>query len=224
MTGDTTRQTTAPDQAAADEQRPWYRHGWFWLIMIPPAWGVFAGLTLAYLALSTPNPLVVDDYSRIGRHTEARMERDREAARLGLSGEVVIAAAGAGSGAAPADGAAVPEAVVGREVRVVLEAGRGAIPPTLTLTLLHPTRDALDRTVSLHYDGEAWTTRIDDFAPSRYYLQLEPPGREWRLKGELGARDAPVKLEPPRDAHMAVDTAGLGSGAVDARLDGPPGR
>ena len=191
------RDGASADEPPAEDRRPWYRHGWFWLVMIPPAWGVCAGLTLLYLAVSTPNPMVVDDYSRIGRHTEARMERDREAARLGLSGEVVIDA---------------PRTEADRrQVRVMLDTGQGAVPPTLLLSLLHPTRDALDRTLTLHYDGDGWATLVEDFAPSRYYVQIEPPGREWRLKGELGTRGASVRLAPPTDAHMVVDTATPGA-------------
>ncbi len=54
--------------------KPWYREPWPWLLMLPPAASVVAGLTLAYLAVHDASPLVVDDYANI--EAIAREESD----------------------------------------------------------------------------------------------------------------------------------------------------
>ncbi len=174
----------------ATDTKPWYRQRWPWLVMIPPAGGVFAGLTLLFTALSSPNPMVVDDYGRIARYTEARMERDRAAAELGLSAELRVFAA------------TDPEAAAQR-VEMVIVSPRERLPVTLNLALRHPTRAELDREVLLRYDGDAYRATVDDLGPGRYYLQLEPDTRSWRLTGELGAERSRVSMKPPfGDGHM----------------------
>ncbi len=170
----------------ATDTKPWYRQRWPWLVMIPPAGGVFAGLTLLFTALNSPNPMVVDDYSRIARYTEARMERDRAAASLGLSAELRIV-----KGSDPK----------GLEMVIVSPVER--LPVTLNLALRHPTRAELDREVLLRYDGDAYRATLEDLGPGRYYLQLEPDTRSWRLTGELGPERSRVSMKPPfGDGHM----------------------
>jgi uncharacterized protein len=132
---------------------------------------------------------VVDDYSRIARHTELRKERDRMAAELGLAAEVTV-------GAAPAPGGP-------RAIEMVIESPRERLPVTLNLALRHPTRAELDREVLLRYDGDAYRGSVEDLATGRYYLQLEPDGGLWRLTGELGATSPRVPLRPPyAEPHM----------------------
>lgn len=187
----------ADNEHTPDHQtRPWYRHGWLWLVMIPPAAGVFAGLSLLFTALNSPNPLVVDDYSSIARYTQKRMERDRIAAELGLTAEITVHAAADGDDA--------------RAIELVIDSPRERLPVTLNLALRHPTRAELDREVLLRYDGDAWRAVVHALAPGRYYLQLEPDTRSWRLTGELGMASPVVPLRPPiGDAHMqgAQDSA-----------------
>ncbi len=180
----------ADNEPTPDRQtRPWYRQGWPWLVMIPPAAGVFAGLSLLFTAINSPNPLVVDDYSSIARYTEKRMERDRMAAELGLTAQVTVHAASGGDDA--------------RAIELVIESPRERLPVTLNLAMRHPTRAELDREVLLRYDGDAWRAVVEALAPGRYYLQLEPDTRSWRLTGELGTASPVVPLRPPSgDAHM----------------------
>jgi len=43
------------------EQRPWYREPWPWVAIGIPAVAVAGGLFTLYLAITHPDPLVVDD-------------------------------------------------------------------------------------------------------------------------------------------------------------------
>ena len=47
-----------PDSA---QPLPWYRYAWPWVAIAIPAVAVIGGLFTLYLAISNPDPLVVDD-------------------------------------------------------------------------------------------------------------------------------------------------------------------
>lgn len=171
--------------------RPWYRHRWPWLLMLPPLFSMIGGFTLLYRAASTPNPLVVDDYATIAKHTERRLERDREAARLGLRGRLVAERDQSGRLA----------------VEFSFDAAPAAEPSRLTLRLLHPTLAQLDRQVDLVRAGVGYRALVEEAAPSRYYVLVEPEDRRWRLTGEMNEAGT-LRLEPPADA-----LAGIGPGS-----------
>ena len=64
--------------------KPWYRYGWPWFLISIPLVSVALGAMMLYLALSTNNSMVVDDYYKEGKGINLRIERDRSAALLGL--------------------------------------------------------------------------------------------------------------------------------------------
>jgi uncharacterized protein len=51
-------------KTAAD--KPWYRHAWPWLLIIPPLGAVVGGGITLYLAVTRPDPLVRKDCFRDG--------------------------------------------------------------------------------------------------------------------------------------------------------------
>jgi len=154
---------------------PWYRQFWPWFLIALPACAVAASLFTIWLAVSNPNSMVVDDYSRIAKYTEQRLERDLRAAELGLTARVRT----------------VGEAGV---IHVQLEPA-GIDPGLLALTLSHPTVERLDRQVELARAPEGWTGSTEPFQ-GRWYLQIEPAGGEWRLAGEIDGSGL-VELRPP---------------------------
>jgi uncharacterized protein len=55
------------DQAAASpQQEPWWRFPLLWMVMAGPALVVVASFVTLWLALRTPDPVVVPDYYRQG--------------------------------------------------------------------------------------------------------------------------------------------------------------
>ena len=50
--------------------KPWYRYPWPWVAIAIPAVAVIGGFFTLYLALSNPDPLVVDD----GQYREIRSD------------------------------------------------------------------------------------------------------------------------------------------------------
>jgi uncharacterized protein len=164
------RAETAPE--------PWYRQFWPWFLIALPATVVVASFVTLWLAMQSPNPLVVDDYSRIARSTEKRMERDQAAAALGARAELrFLAEAGL------------------VEVRLQPDT---LVPDSLELRLSHPLLDERDRIIPLIRSPDAWSGTLEPLE-GRWYLQLYPGDGSWRLSGELeGERE--LTLQPPADS------------------------
>ncbi|WP_157736352.1 FixH family protein [Granulosicoccus antarcticus] len=70
------------------QTKPWYRYGWPWFLISFPLISVLLGIMMVYLALTTNNSLVVDDYYAEGKGINQRIERDRSASLLGLAATV----------------------------------------------------------------------------------------------------------------------------------------
>jgi uncharacterized protein len=65
-----------------------------WFIIAIPLTSVFTGFTMLYLAESTKDGMVVDDYYRKGKEINMLLARDQAAARYGLRGELRLDGAG----------------------------------------------------------------------------------------------------------------------------------
>ncbi len=148
------------------EARPWYRTPIVWMVVGLPAIAVVAGFITLYLAVSTRDGLVVDDYYEQGKAINRELARDHAATKLGLGAALAIA---------PAINA----------VELDLHAGSGfEAPPALRLAFMHATRDGNDRVLTAtRGTARHYTAPLPEFVPGRYRVQVETPG--WRLVGSL---------------------------------------
>ena len=140
--------------------QPWYREPWPWILMAGPATGVVAGLFTAWLAVSSDDGLVVDDYYKQGLAINQTLGRSDAAARLGIGAELRL--------------------VDGRvEVLLAGPAAKGV----LMLSLVHPTLAGMDQALKLSmvqpgvYEG-----RLTPLRAGRWHLVLEQSN--WRLAGD----------------------------------------
>jgi hypothetical protein len=156
---------------------PWYRDRWPWLLMLPPAASVVAGVALLYFAVHSPAPLVVDDYARIEEISREESQADARAAERGLEATLRLSADDSGA------------------TRLAVEvAGDTAAPPsTLDLKLRHAGSETADRALVLHYDGREYVGRTD-LAAGRYDFELTPSDRAWRLAGAVGGAPTTVRV------------------------------
>lgn len=165
-------------QAPATGTRPWHREPWVWLIIAIPLVTVIGGFVTLGLAIQTRDELVTDDFRKEGVAIYADPRRDAAAAQLGVSADIVVDRAAGRIGAR-------------------LELPRGEAPPELLLVLSHATRAEYDHMVVLRRAGDGYAGRLERFEPGRWYLELTPRSRAWRLKGVLEpGQDGSLRLEP----------------------------
>ncbi len=158
-----------------EDAKPWYRQFWPWFLIALPATAVVASLYTVWLAASSPDALVVDDYRRIGKATHARQERDRAAAALNARALITLENADA--------------------VRVELKLDEPR-PEALWMELVHPTLADRDRTIPLSWNGSAWQGRLPVDPESRWYVQVAPEDGAWRLAGALAPGQTRLELGP----------------------------
>jgi hypothetical protein len=145
------------------DNAPWYRHRWPWLLMLGPATVIVAGAVTVWLAVTSNDGLVSDDYYKRGLAINQTIERSARAQSLGLVAIVDIA----------------PNGVA----QVALESASAeadASPQVLHLLLAHPTRAGSDVQATLRRTAQGrYAGAIAPPAPGRWRLIVESD--RWRL-------------------------------------------
>lgn len=161
----------------------WYREPWPWIIMIAPAASVVAGVTMLWLAITSYDGLVSDDYYKQGLAINQVLRRDERAAELGYRAHASVSE----------DGSRV-------RVRVLGVPG-GSVPPALPaalqLRLAHPTRAGLDQTaVLVAVSPGQYEAQLTPPATGRWYVSIEDSA--WRLAGTWRfPQQRAIELVPP---------------------------
>ena len=162
---------------ARPDIKPWYREPWPWVLIGIPALAVVGGGVTLWLAMTSNNALVVDDYYREGRAINRVIARDLEAERLGLRARLDDSSEG---------------------LRLELRAAdpAPAFPPTLRLRLVHATDAARDRDVTLRALGQGRYLGAGEHLPkaARWAVIIEEPGRRWRLMTGTAVLAAPLEI------------------------------
>ncbi len=145
----------------------WYRNPMVWMVIFFPAVAVVAGLTTVYIAVSTSDGLVEDDYYKQGLQINQVIDRDRRAAELGLKAAVTIDAS---SG----------------EIRLRLQADHPlADTEELALRLVHRTIPGLDQQTTLAANRNDASLFAGYLRPpigeGRWTVMLQDR-EQWRLK------------------------------------------
>ncbi len=140
---------------------PWYRQRWPWLLMAGPAIVVVAALSTAWLAATTDDGVIADDYYRRGLLVNKEIDRAARASALQLSAVLRVAP----------DGAATLE--------LAGAADPAAAPPAVRVLLAHPTRAGQDTSVVLtRGPGGVYVGSIAP-RPGRWLVMVETEA--WRL-------------------------------------------
>ena len=66
-----------PDAPARDTPAPWWRFWHVWLVIAGPVAVVLAGLATMWIALSSPDPVVSQDYYRRGVEINQTLARQK---------------------------------------------------------------------------------------------------------------------------------------------------
>ena len=141
--------------------RAWYREPWPWILMSGPAAVIVAGAATIWIAVSSADGLVADDYYKRGLDINQVLAREENARRLGVRASI--------------------EAAHGR-LRVTLA---GAAPQALFAQLAHATRAGHDVRLRLAPVAPGlYEAELPLLPAGRWSVVLEDPRREWRVVQE----------------------------------------
>ena len=173
-------------------ETPWYRHRWPWMLMAGPFIVVLAGLFTAYLAATSNDGLVDDDYYKQGLEVNKISVRDQTALALGLQADLM-------------------QSADGKQLRVLLRAKADVVlPGVLKLRIIHPTRGGADQSVLLRADGGgSYTGKLAAPLAGRWHLALEDDRQQWRLTGDWSI-EKNASLHLPSEGKAGVDSSRKG--------------
>ncbi len=159
------------------ETKRWFAEPWVWLLIALPMSAVIGGMITLYLAVTTSDGLVVDDYYNRGKTINMDLARDVAAASHGLRARLDFDLAN-------------------RRILLSLDSRDNQHPPQVRFSLLHPTRPGNDQVVLLQpADGDGYAGTLQAVRDGNWYVQLEAD--DWRLSGALRTpRDSVVVLSP----------------------------
>jgi hypothetical protein len=141
---------------------PWWKHRWPWLLMAGPAIIMSATAYATFLAIKTPDAVVVGDYYTQGKAINQDLRRDRVAAQMGLSMALGYDAANG--------------TLTGRINR--LDTG------PLMINLSHATQPEKDIKLIVVPEADgSFSARLPMLERSRWVVLVEGQKREWRLAG-----------------------------------------
>lgn len=154
--------------------RPWYRETWPWLLMLGPGIAVIAGFITLWLAITSFDGLVADDYYKKGLGVNQDLSRRQRAVQLGITARL--------EHDAPA-----------RKVRATVT---GEAPRMLNLRFTHPTRAGQDVRVEImqiaqgQYEGTL-------LLPAQSKWNIELSSSDWAIDGEWSdTATAAIELKP----------------------------
>jgi hypothetical protein len=159
------------------EHKPWYVQPWVWLLIALPATAVIGGMVSLYLAITTSDGLVVDDYYTRGKAINRDLARDRAAQAHALEARLDID-------------------IAGNRVTLMLKSQDYVLPRAARLSFLHPTQPGHDQQILLEQVGEGrYAGGIGELGRGKWYVQLEAD--DWRLSGRMQMPlSAPLMLSP----------------------------
>lgn len=156
--------------------RPWHREPLMWLVVGVPALTVMGGVATLWLAARGGDTVVRDDFRREGLAIYVDPARDTAAVEAGARATLTF------------------DRDAG-QLRAVVGLKRGRLPDSLLLVLSHATRAEFDQMVSLRRANGAYRGRLESLPEGRWYVELTPPSRGWRLRGEFSGAQRTVELQ-----------------------------
>ncbi len=160
---------------------PWYRYPMVWMIVGIPFSAIVMGAIMIWLAITTDDGLVADDYYKQGMAINRDLHRDAMAQEKALSAALEMN---------DSDGL----------IRMNLAFDKGGLesyPDALQLKLQYATHDHNDVHLMLnHGQGDRYIGMIRQaLIPGKWYLELSQG--EWRLNGAMDvSKQVKVLLTP----------------------------
>jgi len=157
---------------------PWYKVSWVWLLIGLLSSSVLGSLTLVWIATSTFDGTVDDDYYKRGLQINRELARDEAAAEHGLQANVQL----------------------DRDSNTLQIALRSSnqysVPTRLRIELLHHTRAGFDKVFIVEADGNGmFRSPPPPLAAGVWTVRLSAD--DWRLQGSSRLDgDVDLRLQP----------------------------
>jgi hypothetical protein len=155
---------------------PWYKHRWPWILMAGPGIVVVASAITLYLALKSNDGLVAEDYYKQGLSINRVLEKDNQARKLGISAHLNFA---------------------DDRLDVSLKSKQD-VPVAIRVTLAHPTRSGLDKTLLLRGMNGRYQGALPELSAGRWLVAVTDEANTWRLSTEMTfPQQQQIELSPP---------------------------
>ena len=143
-------------------KQSWAREPYVWLLLLFPLLAIIGGIATTWLAVSSDDGLVVDDYYKRGLEINRTLDRDRAAQGYGLK-------------------SIIHTTEDDRKIRLILQGNRLFTPPELiTVHLLHPTRSGHDRELLLEHSGNGtYHGNLPPLIKGNWHVLIE--AQDWRV-------------------------------------------
>lgn len=150
----------------AKTAKPWYREPWPWILMSGPLMVVVASLVSAWVALSSSDGLVVEDYYKKGLSANQTIAMSDKAKALGIEAALTL---------------------TDRSISLRLTSHQSGyvLPRRINVTLAHPTRAGMDQALVLEQHGEAYTGEYRLPKAGHWIVTVEDDIGSWRLLGNV---------------------------------------
>ena len=142
---------------------PWYKHFWPWFLIAVPTSSLIVGSMVIYLANTTSDSLVVDDYYKEGKAINANLDKEIRAKYLNISTDLLISEGGS--------------------VRLQFHSGIPKTGEALTLNLYHVTLKDRDMQTILTRDANGiYRGTFEQQIEGKWQASLLPFDQEWKIQ------------------------------------------
>lgn len=146
--------------------KPWYKEPWPWILMSGPFAVVVASFVSAWVALSSTDGLVVEDYYKKGLAANETIAMSDKAKALGLQVGINLSSNAISAHLSSQD-------------------KNYGLPPRIRVTLAHPTRAGMDQTLNLVKVGEVYQGEYRLPRAGHWIVTVEDEAGSWRLLGNV---------------------------------------
>ncbi|GAA6133651.1 FixH family protein [Oceaniserpentilla sp. 4NH20-0058] len=152
-----------------DTQKPWYKEPYVWMLIGFPLSSVIVGIFFITTAVVNQDSLVRDNYYKDGLAYNSELQWDKQADALDVRLNLLIE---------------------GNNLTLNILNSRKNPPSTLKVSLGHPTIPEKDRASHLQLkEAKRFIGFIDDIEDGRYYLLVECPEQEWRVRKDIWVKN-----------------------------------
>ncbi len=162
------------------DKRPWFKEPFVWMVLFFPSLAIVAGTYTLFLAVTTSDGLVVDDYYKQGLEINRTLERDFVAQDYGLQSALQI-----------------NRENLMLQVQMMQENKAYQLPQQISLNFRHRTRSGFDQSLSLQLEeGSVYRGQLEKNLQAGWWtVQMEADN--WRLQGRMRHTMSELWLSPP---------------------------